>query len=121
LSSGSTTLIQYPPEKIPLYWPQEAELLIVAKGGDSLAQQLAFASGGAFLGALSGAFAAASQFSKDGKIDLSYLIALLISFAGFIVSVVCICIHKRQKSYPDRLLADILARKNVPPPSIVPS
>ena len=119
ISTGSTTLIQYPPEKIPLYWVQEAELLMVAKGGDSLAQQLAFASGGAFLGALPGAVAAALQFSKDGKIDLPYLAALLISFAGLIVSLVCVSLHKRQKAYPDKLLADILARKNLPPPSVI--
>jgi hypothetical protein len=117
VSSGSTTLIQYPPEKIPLYWVQETELMMVGKGADSLAQQLAFAAGGALFCALPGAFAAASQFAKDGKIDLPYLIALLISFAGLVVAIVCMSIHKRQKTYPDKVLADILARKTVPPVS----
>lgn len=119
VSSGSTTLIQYPPEKIPLYWVQETELVIVAKGGASLAQQIAFASGGAFLGALPGAFAALTQFSKDGKIELPSLIALIIAFAGLLVSLACVYIHRSQKTYPDRLLSDILARKNLQPPSAV--
>jgi peptidoglycan/LPS O-acetylase OafA/YrhL len=114
VSSGSITLLQFPPDNIPIYWIQETEILMIAKGGDAMAQQISFASAGAFLGALPGAFAAAIQFSKDGKIELPSLIALLVACAGLIVAVVCASIHKRHKTYPDHLLAQILARKNFP-------
>src|ERR1700704_999932 len=115
VSSGSIKLIQLPPENIPLYWVQETELVMVAKGGDSLAQQLALAFGGVAAGATPGAFAAISQFNSTGKIDLTYLIALVLSFCGIAVAVACGCIERRHKSYPTKLLESILARKSVPP------
>ncbi len=92
--------------------------MIVSRGGDTLAQQISFASAGALLGALPGAFVAYSQFSKDGKIDTHNLIALLIAFGGGIVAIACACVHWRNKSYPEKVLASILERKNVPPSAI---
>lgn len=109
---SSVKLLQLPPDNISVYWVQETELLMVAKGGDALALQIALTAAGAFVGALPGAFAAASEYNKDGKIDTPYLIALLIAVAGLIASVACGCIHKRQKTYPEKLLENILARKN---------
>ena len=111
VSSGSIKLIQLPPENIPLYWVQETELIMVAQGGDALAQQLSIAFGGVAAGAVPGAFAAISQFNTTGKIGLTYLIALILSIAGVAVSFACACIQRRQRRYPQKLLEGILARK----------
>jgi hypothetical protein len=111
-SPNSINVIQFPPQNIPLYSVQEPELIMVARGGDTLAQQIGLAAGGAFVGAMPGACSAITQFSKDGKMDLSYLAALLISFAGLVLATVCWLVHCRQKTYPEQLLKSILSRNS---------
>ena len=105
-------IIQLPPDNIPLYWVQETELLIVSKGGDALAGQLSLAAGGVAAGAVPGAIAAISSLVSSGKIDDPVtLVALILVITGASVSIVCACIHRRHKSYPQKLLESILSRK----------
>ena len=60
-------ITEYRPDEISVYLVQESELIMVAKGADSLPQQLAIASLGASLGALPGAITAIQQLQNYTK------------------------------------------------------
>ena len=112
--SADIKLIQFAPDNIPIYLVQETDLIMISKGGDILAQQIAILACGAALGSMPGAFVAVTQVLSGKPLDVNNLVALLIAIAGLVTSIACWCVYSRQKTYPEKLLEEILARKRGP-------
>jgi hypothetical protein len=84
--AASVQVIPHPPENIRLYCVQKNELLMVARGGDTLAQQLALAFAGLAGGALPGGFAALSHLGATGKAEISSHVARFLLVVGAVVA-----------------------------------
>lgn len=108
---GEIPLVQLPPKHIQMYQVQRTELITIASGADSLAQQISIAAFGAALGSAPNALACMSAFHKNpSRLDLPSLCALLIFAIGIAVGAVCAFVHWQHKTYPRKLLDEILAR-----------
>lgn len=100
--SPTANLIYCSPDDITLYSVLETELMVISKGGDTVAFQFGLAAGGAFLGSLGNAIAACSQLSTTGKTDIPNHVALIIAVASLLIFVVssvtkpsfCCCISR---------------------------
>lgn len=115
LQSGGNgvSLVQCMPEMIRLYAVQEAELMVISKGADTLPLQVSLALGGAFVGALPNAFTAVQQWrSFSAPLELSSMVSLMLACSSLLGCAVCALLHRNQKTYPDLLLREILNRKN---------
>jgi hypothetical protein len=111
--SAQIPIVEHRPDNISVYLVQENELMTVANGGDTLPQQVALLFGGAVIGGLPGAFSAYSQYQQpNGRPDVGSIVAFVLVVAGVVVILVCAAIHRRHKTYPQRVLGQILSRKN---------
>lgn len=113
LDRDSVPLMQCMPELIQFYSVQETELVVIAKGGDTFALQVAVACGGTFVGALPNAIVGLQQYlSTTPHLEAGNFVALMLAFGSLLGCALGACIHRKQRTYPDLLLKEILSRKN---------
>jgi beta-glucanase (GH16 family) len=85
--------------------------MTISKGSDTLSLQISLTSAGVALGAIPGLVQSWQSLGQPGG-GVPFSVNLAIFLAGVVSAILLFIVHWRAKTFPDRIMAEILARHN---------